>query len=375
MRAVRGLLEKLLTGRRRKRYSAWQIELTTRCQLACRMCIRHGRDWRNGDMRLEDFAKLAPRLRHVETVILQGWGEPLLHRNLVDIVRLAKSAGRDGPPGAPPSVGFVTSGKGMDRGYAADLVEAGLDFIGFSLGGATAETHGAIRLHSDFQEVLGAAEHVAAIKRERGLERPHTHVAYLMLKQNIHELPDLPEVARRMGVEAMVLTSLIDVVDDWQDRQRVFRCDAGEEYEDILRETERRARELKVVVTRAALSPTLTPVCAEDPLRNLFVTFEGDVSPCVYLCPPTSSDFPRRFCGREVQARRTCFGNLLREPLDAIWTNPGYVGFRDRFARRARQYRLLSAIGAASRPRRGVSHLDLPEPPEPCRTCHKMLGV
>ncbi|HEY6100255.1 MAG TPA: radical SAM/SPASM domain-containing protein, partial [Anaeromyxobacter sp.] len=324
---------------------------------------------------LDDFARLAPHLRHVETVVLQGWGEPLLHRNLVDIVRLAKSAGRDGSPGAAPSVGFVTSGKGMDREYAAELVEAGLDFIGFSLAGATAETHGAIRLHSDFQEVVGAAEHLEAIKRERGLERPRTHVAYLMMKQNIHELPDLPELARRMGVEAVVLTSLIDVVDEWQDGQRVFRCDGAEEYGDLLRETERRARELKLAVTRAALSPTVTPVCAEDPLRNLFVTFEGEVSPCVYLGPPVSPEFPRRFCGREVQARRIGFGNLLREPLDAIWTRPEYVSFRDRFARRARRYRLLSAIGAAARPRRGVSPVDLPEPPEPCRTCHKMLGV
>jgi len=375
MRAARDLLGKLLVGRRRKRFAAWQIELTTRCQLACRMCIRHGRDWRNGDMRLDEFAKLAPHLRHVETVVLQGWGEPLLHRNLVDVVRLAKGAGRGGSAGAAPSVGFVTSGKGMDRAYAAELVDAGLDFVGFSLAGATAETHGAIRLHSDFQEVLGAAEHLAAVKRERGLERPRTHVAYLMLKQNIHEAPDLPALARRMGVEALVLTSLIDVVDDWQDRQRVFRCDDADEYGDVLRETERRARQLDLAVTRSALSPTLTPVCAEDPLRNLFVTFEGDVSPCVYLCPPVSPEFPRRFCGREVQARRISFGNLFREPLDAVWASPGYAGFRDRFAGRARQYRLLSAIGAASRPRRGVSHVDLPDPPEPCRTCHKMLGV
>ncbi|HSN93092.1 MAG TPA: radical SAM/SPASM domain-containing protein, partial [Anaeromyxobacteraceae bacterium] len=370
------LLERLLPGRRRKPFAAWQIELTTRCQLECSMCIRHGRDWRNGDMRLDDFAKLAPYLRQVETVVLQGWGEPLLHRNLVDAVRLAKGGGGSGPPGTPPSVGFVTSGKGMDRAYAAELVDAGLDFLGFSLAGATAETHGAIRVHSDFGEVVDAAEHVRALRRERGLERPRTHVAFLMMKQNIHEVPDLPELARRMGVEAVVLTSLVDVVDEWQDGQRVFGCDGAEEHEEVLREAERRARERKVALTRPALSPTLTPVCAEDPLRNLFVGFQGDVSPCVYLGPPVASDtFPRRFCGREVEARRICFGNLFREPLEAIWARPEYVAFRERFARRARRHRLLSAVGAASRPGGGVSRAELPEPPEPCRTCHKMLGV
>jgi len=371
---VRDLLEWLLPLRRPKRFSAWQIELTTRCPLSCRMCIRHGRDWRNGDMSLEDFERVAPYLRQVETVILQGWGEPLLHRHLVDIVRLAKAAGRRGSPGAAPSVGFVTSGKGMDRRVAADLVDAGLDFIGFSLAGVTAETHCAIRVHSDFQELVTAAEHLQAIKRERGLDRPRAHVVYLMLKSNIHEVPDLPALARRMGVGEIVLTNLIDVVDAWQEEQAVFRCDGQEEHADLLGEAERRAGQLKIALRRAPLTPRSTPVCEEDPLRNLFVTVQGDVSPCVYLCPPVSPEFTRRFCGREHRAQRISFGNLFGEPLDGIWSKPEYAAFRERFARRSRGARDLAAADAAS-PRAAAPRIPLPDPPAPCRTCHKMLGV
>jgi len=370
---MRDLLGRLRAAWRRTRFSAWQVELTTRCPLDCRMCIRQGRDWRNDDMSLEDFGRLVPHLRRVETVILQGWGEPLLHRNLVDVVRLAKSAGRKGA--SAPSVGFVTSGKGLDRRVAAALVDAGLDFIGFSLAGATPETHRSIRLRSELEEPVAAAELFQAIKRERGLERPRTHAVYLMLKANIHEMPGLPDVAHRMGVEEIVLTNLIDVADAWQDEQKAFRCDGGEEFGDILEETERRARELDLAVRRAPLSPRATAVCEEDPLRNLFVTVDGDVAPCVYLCPPVSAEFPRRFCGREHRARRISFGNLFRESLDAIWWSPGYRAFRNRFLRRARGHRLLSVMGTARGERPGASRLELPEPPEPCRTCHKMLGV
>jgi len=337
------------------------------------MCIRQGRDWRHLDMSLEDFARLVPHLRQVETVILQGWGEPLLHRNLVDIVRLAKGAGRNGASG--PSVGFVTSGKGLDRRYAAALVDAGLDFVGFSLAGATADTHDSIRVRSDFEEVVAAAGLFHAIKREGGLKRPRTHAVYLMLRANILEMPRLPDVAHRMGVEEIVLTNLIDVADAWQDGQRAFRCGGEEEFGDVVEETECRARELKLAVRRAPLSPRVTAVCEEDPLNNVFVTAEGDVAPCVYLCPPVSPEFPRRFCGRELPSRRVSFGNLFREPLDAILRNPGYRDFRNRFARRARGYRLLSVIGAARGRAPGASGLELPDPPEPCRTCHKMLGV
>jgi len=188
-------------------------------------------------------------------------------------------------------------------------------------------------------------------------------------------MPGLPDVAHRKGVEEMVLTNLIDVADAWQDEQKAFRCDGGEEFGDIVEETERRARELALAVRRAPLSPRITAVCEEDPLQNAFVTVEGDVAPCVYLCPPVSAEFPRRFCGREHRSRRISFGNLFREPLDAIWWNPEYRAFRSRFLRRARGHRLLSAIGSARGERPGASRMELPDPPEPCRTCHKMLGV
>lgn len=370
---MRRLLHRLLARRRRKRFSAWQIELTTRCPLDCRMCIRRGREWRNADLGLDDFARLAPLLREVETVVLQGWGEPLLHPHLAEVVRLAKRAG--GSPEAAPSVGFVTSGQGLDRARAAALVEAGLDFIGFSVAGATPAVHGAIRVRSELDEVVEAARQVAAVKRERGRAHPRVHAVYLMMKENLHQLPDLPELAGRMGAEEIVLTNLVDVSDPWQDGQRVFGRGGEEACREVLAETERRARDAGLAMRRPSLSPRVTPVCEEDPLRNLFVTADGDLSPCVYLCPPVPQEFPRWFCGTEHQVRRVRFGNLLREPLDAVWANPEYAAFRERFARRRQRHRLLSAVGRAWRAGPGPSEADLPEPPEACRTCHKMLGV
>src|SRR5512132_823062 len=133
----------------RRRFGAWQVELTTRCPLRCRMCIRRGEDgWRSRDMTVAEFATLAPHLGDVETLVLQGWGEPLLHRGLVDVIRLAK---RGGPSSgdAPPAVGFVTSGAGLDARYAAELVGAGVDFIGFSVAGGAPATHAAVRVGSE----------------------------------------------------------------------------------------------------------------------------------------------------------------------------------------------------------------------------------
>ncbi len=378
---VRDLLRMASPPPGRRRFGAWQIELTTRCPLACRMCIRRGPDpWHSRDMSVAEFETLAGQFAAVETVVLQGWGEPLLHPALVEVVRLAKRARRSSldprqAPAGAPSVGFVTSGKGLDRPYAAALAGAGLDFIGFSLAGVSPATHAAIRVHSELDEVVSAAEHVAAARGRAG-RAPRVHVAYLMLKDNLAELPGLPALARRMGADEIVLTNLVHVVDEWQDGQKVFGGEARSAYEAILSETERRARDLGLSLRRASLAPAPTPVCEEDPLRNLYVGVEGDVSPCVYLGPPVAQEFTRRFGGREHRMRGLRLGNAFREPIPAIRDGPAYGAFCAPFVRRARRHLLRSLLPTSWRDRgSSPGPPALPDPPEPCRTCHKLLGA
>jgi len=77
-----------------RRFSAWQIELTTRCPLRCAMCVKASYpDYTRKDMDLEDFKKILPYLRDVEHVVLAGWGESNLHPRLVDCIRMAKGEG------------------------------------------------------------------------------------------------------------------------------------------------------------------------------------------------------------------------------------------------------------------------------------------
>jgi MoaA/NifB/PqqE/SkfB family radical SAM enzyme len=358
---------------RRRRFAAWQIEITTRCALACRMCIRQAPDpWRHRDMTFGQFDALARGFGEVETVVLQGWGEPLLHPRLREIVRRAKAP----VDGGPPAVGFVTSGQGLDARRAAELVEAGLDFIGFSLAGASAATHASIRVRSALEEVVAAAGHVIAARRERGTSRPRVHVVYLMVKDNVGELPGLPALARRMGAEEIVVTNLIHAVDAWQEEQQVFGREGAGEAERLLEETERRAREVGLPLRRASLSPAPAAVCEEDPLRNLYVTVDGEVSPCVYLCPPLAAGLRRRFAGQEHRLDPVSFGNAFREPIPAIRDGPAFRSFCERFARRAQRQRLLSLLPRSWRGGSGGSRVaELPEPPDPCRTCYKLLGV
>ncbi len=351
-----------------KTFFAWQIELTTRCPLKCRMCIREGfKEWNRSNMGIADFKRLAPYFKKTEYVILQGWGEPLLYKHLIDAVKAVKTEGAQ--------VGFITSGKGLNRGIISELIDSGIDFICFSLAGTTALTHNSIRVNSDLYSLLNDIKTFTEIKAERRLKKPRLSIVYLMLRDNISEVVDLPQLAKDIGVEEITLINLIHVTNKWQEVQKIFTCNKEMGYGEVLKEAEIKARELGIKLRRPYLSPVGVAVCEEDPLRNLYISVDGEVSPCVFLYPPTSFSFKRIYCGKEYKVDKLSFGNIFRESFDIIWNSKEYVEFRERFMRRKRRFEEMYSPFWNLDGLKRFEMMPLPDPPEKCRTCHKMLGV
>ncbi len=366
---IEKIFKKWIQREKGKHFSAWQIELTTRCPLCCKMCIRAERkDWQYRDMPLDHFKKILPYLKDVENVVLEGWGESLLYADLAECIRLVKKEG--------PRVGFVTCGKGLTENRASELVEAGLDFVGFSIAGTAPETHETIRINSHLSEILDAIRFLREEKDRQKINRPKMHLVFLMVKDNILEVPTGPSFAKGLGIEEVVLTNICHTINAWQEEQRVFAWGSGEnKYEEILRKAEDHAKKLKIRLKRPSLSATDASVCEENPLRNLYVSAEGDVSPCVYLYPPLLSPFSRIFCSRTYSVEKVGFGNIFRESFPAIWNNENYKNFRNRFGKREEKFREAYLSFWDKTPMKHREETVFPEPPESCQSCHKILGV
>jgi MoaA/NifB/PqqE/SkfB family radical SAM enzyme len=366
---IEKIFGRFLQRKKRRPFSAWQIELTTRCPLQCKMCIRaEGAHWQYEDMPLEAFRTLLPHLREVESVVLEGWGESLLHKDLSQCIRVVKREGS--------RVGFVTSGIGLTRDRVAELIEAGTDFVGFSIAGTTPETHDAIRINSHLPDVLNAIRLIHEEKARRGLSHPQMHLVFLMVKDNILEVPCVPSFAKEAGIEEIVLTNVCHCINVWQEENRVFAWGSVKnEYEEIVRQAEANARKLKIRLKRPSLCAIDPSVCEENPLGNLYISAGGEVSPCVYLYPPLPSPFRRIFCGKEYWIDKLSFGNIFTEPFSAIWNHGNYEQFRNRFTERKKGFRDLY-FSLWDHPKMKTSQDSaLPEPPELCKTCHKILGI
>jgi len=350
-----------------KPFLAWQVELTTRCPLRCRMCCREGHpNEARQDMAFDDFQRLAPHFRDAEAVVLEGWGESLLHPQLIPCIRLVHEAGS--------RVGFVTSGKTLNEAYINDLVEAGPDFIGFSLSGATPPMHSAIRVHSDLSELTGHIRMLQETKARLDRTTPRLHIVYLLLRSNIHEVPQLIRLAAELKIEEVILIQIALVTSAWQDEQKAFADNPNPEYEAYLAEGEHLAKAGGIRLTRPAMTPCDVAVCSENPLRNLYISVQGDLSPCVYLNPPISKPFTHIFQGEAYPTERVTLGNVFREGFEAIWQSEAYSDFRKCFARRKERFRDFEGPLIDLSQMERAAAAPIPAPPLPCRRCYKILG-
>ena len=319
-------------------------------------------------MAFEDFKRLLPYLKEVETVVLEGWGESLLYKDLSQCIRLVKKEG--------PQVGFVTSGMGLTRDRISELIKAGLDFVGFSISGTTPEIHDAIRVNSHLPEVLHAIRLFHEEKKRQGLLRPKIHLIFLMVKDNIFQIPSVPLFAKEAGIDEVVLTNICHCINVWQEKNRVFVWESTKNpYEEIMKQAEKSAQKLKITLKRPSLSAIDIPVCEENPLGNLYISVDGEVSPCVYLYPPLPSPFKRIFCEKEYWIEKLSFGNIFKDPFSGIWSSNDYEEFRNRFIQREKEFRELYFSLWDSPKIKSSPNDTLPHPPEPCKTCHKILGI
>jgi MoaA/NifB/PqqE/SkfB family radical SAM enzyme len=115
-------------------------------------------------------------------------------------------------------------------------------------------------------------------------------------------------------------------------------------------------------------------VCSENPLRNLYISVKGNVSPCVYLNPPLPTPFTRLFQGGSHTLEKVKYGNILSDSFEAVWEGKEYAEFRNRFAVREKRFQDRYASLLDPDQMKGAAAASFPPPPIPCQTCYKILG-
>lgn len=167
----------------------FDVEPTNRCNARCIMCPRE-KTPEMGLMERATFQQVVARAveyGRVETVVLCGLGEPMLHPDIAGFVRMASEAGLQ--------TTIVTNGSLLTEEKARALVDAGLGSLNLSVGGFTRETYEHVHRGLKFREVYENGLNFVRIAKGR----TKLNVQISPTEQTIAEAEDMAAFWRANG--------------------------------------------------------------------------------------------------------------------------------------------------------------------------------
>ena len=199
-----------------------QVELVNYCNLRCPVCPtgagRLARPPAAMDMALyRDLMREAgPRLL---TLSLWAWGEPLLHPQFAEAVRVAREYGVN------PLLS--TNGQNLsDESVLEGLVEAPPTYLIVALDGLTEETYSLNRPGAKLAPVLEGVRRLVELRKQRGQDLPILHMRYIVTRHNQHEVARLRPFALEHEFDYLSVRSLV-IIDDDESEHRARVPDDG----------------------------------------------------------------------------------------------------------------------------------------------------
>jgi MoaA/NifB/PqqE/SkfB family radical SAM enzyme len=315
------------------------VEPTTQCNLSCRTCMRNSWTEQGGEMAMALYKRLMDDLADfpsIETIAFWGFGEPLLHPNIVEMINLAHSRGI--------KTELITNGLLLNPELSGELVRAGLQTLVVSVDGTTPESYGDVRSGGDFQKLVKNISGLQFLKHKRSCSTPEIGIEFVVMRSNIAELPKLPSFAFSLGATFIIVTNVLPYTRElsqeilysrsatelstffrsrWVPELKVPPIDLRD---DTLRSVLSLLRSSNMVNPPLGFSNTIGDYCPFINRRSFAVSWDGGVSPCI----PLTHSYTCYVLGREKLIKRYTVGKIGQESILSMWDRQDYKDFRKR---------------------------------------------
>lgn len=200
------------------------VDITTRCNLSCIGCRFHSPEKKRShlietekrEIGFDLFQKLCSDLQAMGTrqIILVGGGEPLLHSDIMSMVRLARAKGLN--------VMLFTNGLLLDPDKRKSLIEAAPERLKVSCWTINREDyadHYPGSKPENFDLLQDNLKRFALEKSASGSSRPVLDLCYPINNKNYRRLSGIGEFAARNGCNAVTLTLMLNTsqtLDRWE---------------------------------------------------------------------------------------------------------------------------------------------------------------
>ncbi len=168
---------------------------TSRCNLRCVHCYADAGSRRSGELSTQEAMEFIDDLASIQVpVLLLSGGEPLMRKDIIDLIIHAKSKGMH--------VSLSTNGTLIDGETAEKLAEAGVDYVGVSIDGVE-ETNDRFRgLRGAFRKAMEGLENAASAGILTGIR-------FTVTKFNLKDVPEVIDLIVENEVPRFCLYHLV----------------------------------------------------------------------------------------------------------------------------------------------------------------------
>jgi radical SAM protein with 4Fe4S-binding SPASM domain len=285
------------------------VDIGNVCNLSCPLCPTGRRDKSaaKGFMKLREFKRIIDELGgYLTNLELYNWGEPLLNKDLVKMIKYAKD--RNIP------VCISTNLNTLDRETAEALMSTFIDKVFISCDGASPETYTWYRVGGDFDKLINNVHYLTEAKKRQGNDYTRLILLFHVFKHNEHEIGKIKELAGNLGVELRI---------------NRMRTDMGKEIFEKVEASIQRDKDWIPQSPKYSISgldkrrKKARSKC-KFLWRTSVINWDGAVLPC---------------CA--VYGEQYAFGNVFKDSFASIWNNEKYKLARKEILNRIRNSRTI----------------------------------
>jgi radical SAM protein with 4Fe4S-binding SPASM domain len=289
------------------------IDVTNICNLKCPLCptgaAAPGRP--EGMMPLAMFKRVIDEMgEYLISVDLFNWGEPLLNKNIYEMVAYAHKH--------HIITSISTNFNYLPGNSAERLITSGLDILILSIDGASHEVYEKYRVGGKFSKVIDNISAIVNKRRQLGATNPYICWQFLVMRHNEHEIEASKEMASKLGIDKITIDhAYLPVATREEAMKWLPKNPKYHRYN--LEELEKGWNERKVhgEQSESTHNHTIESSVMKDCKRRVdcswlwtqaTINCDGSLSPCCAIFDPAAD-----------------FGDLSHDSFRNIWNNEKYM--------------------------------------------------
>jgi MoaA/NifB/PqqE/SkfB family radical SAM enzyme len=215
----------------------------------------------------------------------------------------------------------------MNEEWCKRFVDLDVGKVSISMDGATRETYNKFRIGSNYDKVIENIKTLVRVRKEANKKTPAIRLDMVLMKENVHELPLLVMLAKKLGVDG-ISTLHPQCLLEGLEKEHIVEMSA-ERCLSYYHLASNLAKTFKISLSLKHLSITKVGGCC-SPWTSPSIDAYGDIYPC---CVVASIKKKATEYFKDAPIRMDCsnmvMGNIRNDNFLDVWNSEKYNKFRE----------------------------------------------